>query len=160
MFFAVCILIIISIFSPWVVSNKEIWISSISNGKGGFINLNVRGYQIFWGQLSIAFSVSTLLLFIFRYKRICMMSNLFMIAIAVYFYFDGAGVINWEVGSRTFPVSGAFSFGFYLYSFCSIILVLFTWLSYKKEQKIYDETKISFSTNNEEAKVENEISHN
>jgi hypothetical protein len=153
-FFVIYFLIFISIISPWVSS--EIHLSSEPHN----IKLTVNGYKILWGQVSIGLSIATMLFYIFRYKKLSMVVNFFMIALAAYFYFSGAGGIEWELNTRTIPVIGSFSFGFYFYSISSVILFISTWLSYKKEQENYDTTNSSYSTPNKEYKVDDNISPN
>ena len=128
-FFVICFLVFLSIISPWVSS--EIHLSGEPNN----IKLTVNGYKILWGQISLGISLVTMILYIFRYKKLSLLLNLFMIAVAVYFYFTGAGGIEWALKTRTIPVRGDFSFGFYLYSISSILLFLSTWISYEKELK-------------------------
>jgi hypothetical protein len=132
LFFVLCVVIALSMIMPWETSGKMQLVDKLG---AHYMYITTIGYEIFWGRLAIACWIITMILFILNYKRISLVANLCMIAIAVYFYFDGAGSVIWKLESREIPVDGHFSYGFYLYILSTALLFVSTWMSYKREQK-------------------------
>lgn len=139
----VLVLIFVSFFTPWI-SGEIITHEFDLDGKDlrqERIFSYESGYNILYGKFAFIYLVMTILLYVFRVKKLAIFANLLMIYSVVYFYFHGSGGIIINIGNNEFPVPGKFSYGFYLFLISSVLLLILIFLNYKRDMNILNEEK-------------------